>query len=177
MASDEAARRYAQAAFDIAVSDDTVDQWRSELDDIAAVLAESELARTFSDDRIPLDDRYALIDRVLDVSPKAANLAKLLVQKGRSLGARFVERSFNRMADERENRVDVEIASAIELSPDHIANIESSLAESLGKNIRATVRVDPSLVGGVVIRVGDKLIDGSVRTRLRRLQRQLEGAF
>lgn len=177
MASDEAARRYAQAAFDIAVADGTIEQWRSELNDIASVLAESELARTLADDRIPLEDRYAIIDRVLELSPKATNLAKLLVQKGRSLGARFVERAFSRMADERENRVDVEIASAVELSSDHLASIERSLAESIGKTIHASVRVDPDLVGGVVIRVGDKLIDGSVRTRLRRLQRQLEGAF
>ena len=177
MAFDEAARRYAQAAFDIAVADGTIDQWRSELDDIASVLAESELARNFADDRVPLEERYALVERVLDISPKATNLAKLLVQKGRSRGARFVERAFSRMADERENRVDVEIASAVELAADHLASIEKSLAESLGKTIRATVRVDPSLVGGVVIRVGDKLIDGSVRTRLRRLHRQLEGAF
>ena len=177
MASDEAARRYAQAAFEIAVADGTLAQWRSELDDIASVLAESELARTFADDRIPLEERYVLIERVLDLSPKATNLAKLLVQKGRSRGARFVERAFNRMADERENRVDVEIASAVELSTEHLASIESQLAQSLGKTIHATVRVDPDLVGGVVIRIGDKLIDGSVRTRLRRLQRQLEGAF
>lgn len=177
MASDEAARRYAQAAFDIAVADGTIEQWRSELDDIASVLAESELARTFADDRIPLEERYALVDRVLDISPKATNLSKLLVQKGRSRGARFVERAFSRMADERENKVDVDIASAVELTPEHLASIEQSLAQSIGKTIRATVSVDPGLVGGIVIRVGDQLIDGSVRTRLRRLQRQLEGAF
>ncbi len=177
MASDEAARRYAQAAFDIAVAEGTVDLWRTELDDIASVLAESELARTLNDDRVPLEERYALVERVLDISPKGTNLAKLLVQKGRSPGARFVAKAFNRLADERENRVDAEIVSAVPLAPDHVASIEKSLADSMGKTIRATVRVDPALVGGVVIRVGDKLIDGSVRTRLRRLHRQLEGAF
>lgn len=176
MASDEAARRYAQAVFDIARDDGTMTQWRQELDDLAAVLVESDLAPVLADDRIPVEDRHKLVERALDVSPKAFNLARLLVSKGRSRGARFVAISFNRMADEHENRVEAELTSAVELSSQQVADIEQRLSSSLNKQVRAQVNVDPDIVGGLVIRVGDQLTDGSIRTRLRLLQRQLEGA-
>ncbi|MDZ7729295.1 MAG: ATP synthase F1 subunit delta [Dehalococcoidia bacterium] len=176
MASDEAARRYAQAVFDIARDDGTIDQWRQELDDVASVLAESELAHHLADDRIPEADRYALVDRVLDVSPKALNLARLLISKGRSRGARFVAAAFTRMADEYQDRVEAEITSAIELSSQQVADIEQRLSRALNKQVHVRVTVDPSIVGGLIIQVGDQLTDGSIRTRLRRLERQLQGA-
>jgi F-type H+-transporting ATPase subunit delta len=176
MASDEAASRYAQAAFAIALDDGSIDQWRNDLDDIASVLAESDLALVLADERIPVQERQALLDRVLDVSPKALNLAKLLIAKGRSRGARFVAMAFERLADDYEGRIQAEIVSAIDLSTDRVAEIEGQLSESFGKRVTATVTVDPEIMGGLVIRVGDQLIDGSIRTRLRLLQRHLEGA-
>lgn len=177
MASDEAASRYAQAAMEIARSDGTIDQWRSELDDVASVLAESGLAPILADDRVPINERLAFVDRTLAVSPKALNLARLLVTKGRSRGARFVSQAFNRMADEVQGRVPAQVTSAVDLGPAQVADIERRLSESLHKQVTITHQVDPSIMGGLVIRVGDELLDGSLRTRLRRLQQQLEGAF
>jgi F-type H+-transporting ATPase subunit delta len=177
VASDEAASRYAQAAMEIARADGSIDQWRSELDDIAAVLAESGLAPVLADDRVPINERLAFVERALAVSPKALNLARLLVSKGRSRGARFVSLSFNRMADEVQGRVAAQVTSAVPLNQDQIEGIERQLSESLHKQVSITHQVDPTIMGGLVIRVGDELLDGSLRTRLRRLQRQLEGAF
>lgn len=177
MASDEAASRYAQAAMVIAREDGTIQQWRADLDDIATVLAESELAPVLADDRVPLEERLGYVERTLQVSPKALNLARLLVAKGRSRGARFVALSFNRMADQAEGRVVAQVTSAVDLTAAQIENIAQSLSGSLGKNVTVKAEVDPAILGGLVIRVGDELLDGSLRNRLRRLQRQLEGAF
>jgi F-type H+-transporting ATPase subunit delta len=176
MASDEAARRYAQAAFAIALDDGTIDQWRRDLQDIASVLAESELAYALADERNPVESRHKILDRVLDVSPKALNLAKLLVAKGRSRGARFVAMSFQRMADEHEGRIQAEVTSAIELAPEQVAAIEKRLSDSLGMKVTVNLIVAPAIMGGLIIRVGDQLIDGSIRTRLRRLEQRLAGA-
>lgn len=175
MADVAAAKRYAQAAFDIAKSDGAIAAWRLELDDVAAVLSTSDLAPRLADGRVPLDARYAMIDRVLDVSPKALNLAKLLVQKGRSLDAKAVATAFGRMADEHEGIAHAQVTTAVELSADQLDAIATRLSSSLGKSVRATAVVDPGIVGGVVVRVGDRLVDGSVRTRLKRLRRELEG--
>jgi F-type H+-transporting ATPase subunit delta len=176
MASDEASRRYAQAAFAIALDDGTIDQWRADLADIATVLTGSDLELMFDDDRITVEERQALLGRVLDISPKALNLAKLLVAKGRSRGAAFVAKWFEELANEHEGRIAAEIVAAVPLDAAQIAGIERQLTSSVGKQVTASATVDPSLIGGVIVRVGDQLIDGSVRTRLRRLQKSLEGA-
>ncbi|HET7737118.1 MAG TPA: ATP synthase F1 subunit delta [Tepidiformaceae bacterium] len=172
----EAAKRYAQAAFGLAVDSGTVDHWRAELNDIATVLAESQLATTLADGRVPLDQRLAILDRVLDVTPLALNLAKVLVRKGRSLAAREVATAYGRLADEHAGIAHAQVTSAVELDSAQVAAIEQKLSSEIGKTVRATVNVDPALVGGLTIRVGDKLLDTSVRTRLRMLRRQLEGA-
>jgi F-type H+-transporting ATPase subunit delta len=176
MADVQAGKRYAQAAFQIAVANNAVEAWRGDLDDIATVLAESGAAQLLADARVPVQQRLAMVERTLDVSPLALNLAKLLVSRSRSLDARAVSDAFNRMADEAEGIEHAEVTTAVQLSADQLASIESQLSRSLGKTVRAIATVDPSIVGGVLVRVGDRLVDGSLRTRLKVLRRELGGA-
>jgi F-type H+-transporting ATPase subunit delta len=176
MAGEEAAKRYAQAAFELAGQSGGIERWRADLEDVARVLTDSEAAGIFADSRIPLERRVAMVDRTLDVQPLVANLAKLLVTKGRSRSARAVATAFGRMADEAAGIADAEVTAAIDLTPQQLASIEQRLSASLGKRVKVTAKVDPSLIGGVVVRVGDKLVDGSVRTRLKDLRRELSGA-
>jgi F-type H+-transporting ATPase subunit delta len=176
MADVQAGKRYAQAAFELAIGEgQDLGKWRSDLNDIAFVLAESEAAPSLANGAIPLEQRIAVVDRILDIQPLALNLARLLVSKGRSLDARAVASAFERMADEHEGIVHAEVRTAVELSPQQEADLQQRLATSLGKRVRTATVVDPSLIGGLVVRVGDKLVDGSVRTRLQRLRRELEG--
>lgn len=175
MADLQAGKRYAQAAFELALESGDLPRWRSDLGDIASVLAESEASGILADGRLALDRRLAMLDRVLDVQPLALNLAKLLVAKGRSLDAGAVSDAFNRMADQHEGIAQAEITTAVPLGADQVRTLEQQLSSSLGKRISATATVDPGLLGGVVVRVGDRLVDGSVRTRLRRMRIELEG--
>jgi F-type H+-transporting ATPase subunit delta len=172
----QAGKRYAQAAFGIALESGTIAAWRAALDDVASVLAESDVAGAFADGRIPIERRLAMVERSLDVPPLALNLAKLLVSKGRSADARAVADAFGRMADEQEGIVHASITAAVDLSPQQVASIEQRLSSSLGKKVQVTSAVEPGIVGGLVVRVGDRMVDGSVRTRLKRLRRELEGA-
>lgn len=176
MAELRAARRYAQAAFQIALDAGTIDAWRSDVADIAEVLANSQLAPIFDDGRRPLAERLALVDRVLDVSPLAMNLARLLIQKGRSLDAGAVASSFNEMADEHEGIAHARVTTAVDLAPEQVRGIEQQLSTSLDKHVLAVADVDPSIIGGIIVRVGDRLVDGSVRTRLKQLRKELQGA-
>jgi F-type H+-transporting ATPase subunit delta len=175
MADVQAAKRYAQAAFGIASDAGAIPQWRSELNDIATVLSESAIAPILADPKVPLERRLALVDRALDVSPLAKNFARLLVSKGRSGDARGAAEAFERMADEHDGIAHATVTTAVELSPDQLGAISSRLSRSLGRDVRARSVVDPSILGGVVVRVGDKLVDGSIRTRLKRLRKELEG--
>lgn len=176
MANVAAARRYAQAAFDLARERGEVSRWRSDLADIATLLVDSQLAPVLADPKVPLEQRFGGVERVLEVSPLALNLAKLLIQKGRSLDARAVAEAFNRLADEYEGIAHAQVTTAVPLSEERLQEISRRIGEQLGKKVVATNRVDPSIIGGAVIRVGDRLIDGSIRTRLKALRRELEGA-
>ncbi|MXW26468.1 MAG: ATP synthase F1 subunit delta [Dehalococcoidia bacterium] len=176
MADRQAAKRYAQAAFAIARDGDAIAQWRADLDDVAAVLADSDAAAWFAAPRIPVADRQAAAERALEVGPLALNLARLLIAKGRTLEAREIADAFSRLADEHEGLAQAEITTAIPLGDDQVAAMEQRLGEALGKQITATAAVDSDIIGGVVLRIDDHLIDGSVRTRLRRLRRELSGA-
>ena len=110
------------------------------------------------------------------MGPLALNLARLLIAKGRTLEAREVADAFNRLADEHEGLAQAEITTAVPLQDDQVAAMEQRLGEALGKQITATAAVDSDIIGGVVLRIDDHLIDGSVRTRLRRLRQELSGA-
>ncbi len=176
MADPQAGKRYAQAAFDIATRDGTVALWRSDLDDIAQVLAESAAGPVLMNPKVPLERKLAVVDRTLDVQPLAKNFARLLVQKGRALDARAVAEAFDRMADEAEGIAQAEIVAAVDLTAEQLQAIEQKLSQSLNKRVHATATTDPALIGGLMVKVGDRLIDGSVRSRLRQLKRDLTGA-
>ncbi|MBA4178977.1 MAG: ATP synthase F1 subunit delta [Anaerolinea sp.] len=177
MADVQAAKRYAQAAFQIATATPgaSLDQWRAELREIAEVLSDSAASGLLADRKVPVASRVAMVERMLDLSPLALNLARLLVSKGRSQDARAVSDAFNRMADDYEGIAHASVTTAVELTPEQLSAIEQQLSSSLGKRVRAVGAVDPAIIGGLVVRVGDKLVDGSVRTRLKRLRRELEG--
>lgn len=176
MAELEAAKRYAQAAFDIALEANTIEAWRADLRDIAQVLSESSASALLADQRVPVDRRLAMVERTVDVQPLALNLAKLLVSKGRSLDARWVAEAFNHMADSQQGIVHARITTAVDLSAAELNGIRQQLSQRLGKTVVAEAVVDPSIIGGLVVQVGDRLVDGSVSTRLKSLRRELEGA-
>jgi len=176
MADVQAGKRYAQAAFELALRTGDLARWRADLDDVASVLAESAAAPILADARVPLAQRLTMVERMLDIQPLAVNLAKLLVAKGRAADARAVANAFNRLADEHEGIAHASITTAVPLEADQLAVMETTLGAALGKRVLATATVDPGILGGVVVRVGDRLVDGSVKTRLRRLRLNLEGA-
>lgn len=176
MADPQVGKRYAQAAFGLAREQGSIARWRDDLGDIASVLTGSAAAGVISDSRLPLERRLSMVERVLDVQPLALNLAKLLVTHGRTADAGEVARAFAELADAHEGIVNATVTTAIELTPAELQAIEQRLSSSMGKRVRARATIDPAILGGMVLRIGDRLIDGSVRTRLKRLRRELEGA-
>ena len=172
---DGAARRYAEAAFQVALRDDTLEAWRSELDGAAELAGDDRALRVLANPAIPTDRRAEALSALLGsrVSTPVINLIQLLLRRGRIEELPRVAEQFRRLDDERQGITHATATSAAELSPDEIRAITERLEATTGGRIALDVQVDPSLLGGLIVRVGDSLIDGSVRGRLERLRNQL----
>jgi F-type H+-transporting ATPase subunit delta len=172
---DTAARRYAEAAFEVAMRDGTLERWRTDLDLAAGTAGDPRALGVLANPAIPIQRRTAALDEMLGtrVSKEAANLVRLLLRRGRIEQLPRVAAEFRRLDDERQGITHATATSATELTPDEVRQLTARLEQSTGGRIALDVEVDPSLLGGLVVRVGDRLIDGSVRGRLERLRNQL----
>ena len=172
---DSAARRYAEAAFEIAQRDDSIDAWRRELEAAAAVVGDERVARYLSNPAVPLAERAALVEKALGkaVSRPVLNLVLLQLRRGRIEELPQVAAEFRRLDNARQGITEASATAAAELTPAEVEAITRRLEQLTGGRVELDVQVDPSLLGGVVVRVGDRLIDGSVRGRLERLRNRL----
>jgi F-type H+-transporting ATPase subunit delta len=170
-----AIRRYAEAAFEIATRDRTVDRWRSELGTAAAIVAEPRVGRALANPSIPLDERTATAEATFShlVSRPVLNLIDLMLRRGRIEQLPHLEAEFRRLDHIRQGITPATATSASPLSPDEVQALTERMEQFTGGRIELDVQVDPSLLGGLIVRVGDRLIDGSVRSRLERLRNQL----
>ncbi len=175
-----AARRYAEAAFEIAVRDGTVEAWRRDLDEAALVIGDPQIAEAVHNPAIPAALREQAIQQGLGsrIGGSTLNLVRFMVRRGRIGDLDRVAAEFRRLDDERRGIVHAVATSAAPLDPAEVKALAARLEAMTGRTVELTVGIDPSLLGGIVVRVGDRLIDGSVRGRLERLRSQLvSGAF
>jgi len=170
-----AARRYAEAAFEIAVRDGTVDAWRADLDAAATVLAGPAVAGAVENPAIAPAVRERAVRAGLEssIGPAPLNLILFMLRRGRIDQLPRVVEEFRRLDDQRRGIVHATATSASPLETSEVVALTARLEQLTGGTIELTVETDPSLLGGLVVRVGDRLIDGSVRGRLERLRNQL----
>jgi F-type H+-transporting ATPase subunit delta len=172
---DTAPRRYAEAAFEVATRDNTLADWRSELELAAALVGNERALRVLANPAIPGERRAEALGTLLGdrVSRPVLNLIQLMLRRSRIDALPRVAAEFRRLDDDRQGITHATAISASELSGDEIRALTARLEQSTGGQIALDVEVDPGLLGGLIVRVGDRLIDGSVRGRLERLRNQL----
>ena len=172
---DSGARRYAEAAFQVASRDGTFDDWRRELDASAEVVADDRARAVLANPAIPTEQRAEVLTKLLGkrTSGPVQNLIQLLLRRGRIEELPRVAAEFRRLDDGRQGITNATATTAAELTADEVKALTSRLEQSTGGRVALDVQVDPSLLGGLIVRVGDRLIDGSVRGRLERLRNQL----
>ena len=173
-----AARRYAEAAFDIGRTDKTLDAWERDLAAVAAALRNAELRRLVDHPAIAYADKERVMRRVVGegVSELALNLVLLMIRRGRP-GA--IERMVAHFAEllRRERGIALaEVRSALPLEDEQRDAVSDRLAQLTRSKIEMNEAVDESLIGGIAVRIGDTLYDGSIRNRLERLRARLTTA-
>ena len=170
-----AARRYAEAAFEVATRDGTVETWRAELDVAAAIGSDDRLGHLLANPAIALETRTEMAEATFGkvVSRPVLNLIGLMLRRGRIDQLPRIAAEFRRLDNARQGITIATATSAAALTPDEVRALTQRMEQFTGGRVELDLQVDPSLLGGLVVRVGDRLIDGSVRGRLERLRNQL----
>ena len=169
MARNEAIRGYAQALFSVAEAEEVLDEVEDELFRFARTLErETDLRAALTDLHLPAEPKRAVLEEVLGdrANPHTINLLAFVVESGRARELEAIVDELAQLAAERRESVVAEVRSALPLDATRRNRLARALEQATGKKIEMKVVVDPSIVGGVVARVGDQVIDGSVRRRL-----------
>jgi F-type H+-transporting ATPase subunit delta len=168
------AKRHAQAVFQIALEEKQLDRWLADLEKISAVLGDADIAAVLASPRVRMDKKRDVLNRGLKgMSPMAMNLALLLVEKNRLHLARSLAVEYRRLMNGYLGMELAEVTTAIPISAQEGESIGKGLAAISGKRVTVESSVDPAILGGFVAKLGDKLIDGSARTRLQELRKTI----
>ena len=169
------ARPYAEAVFRLAQERKTLKAWSEMLQLVAAVAVDPQVAALIDNPRVA---RERFVAFFLDVCGKkldkdAANFIRLLSENHRLVLLHEIAAVYETLRAQAECRVEAEVVSAAEVSAAQLKDIAAALKKRLGRDIDLSTRIDPALIGGIVIRAGDLVIDGSVQGKLRALATHL----
>ncbi len=169
------ARRYAEAVFELGVEPDTLDSWLNDVRLIAEYFSNRQLAFILGEPNVRFDRKEAIVRDLLGdkVRPEGLGLALTLVESGIVPLAPRVRDEFERLYNDYRGQAMADVTSAMPLDDAMRASIAHQMQQVTGKRIILREKVDPSLLGGAIVRVGDTLIDGSVRRRLELLRRRI----
>ncbi|HEV8488553.1 MAG TPA: F0F1 ATP synthase subunit delta [Candidatus Limnocylindrales bacterium] len=169
------ARRYAEAAFELAAADDGHDSWARDLEEAARVLGDEQVSRMLDDPTVPLREREDLVGRLLErrVARPVVNLVRLLAQRGRADLLPAISGEFRRLLNRKRGIVEAVATSAKPLSQADREAVRERVEAMTGAKVELQAEVDESLIGGLTVRVGDRLLDASIRGRLERLRHEL----
>ena len=174
MAQSVSGKRYAQAIFELGLERDRLDQWASDLEFIDGVLQDEEYRALLKHADVPIGDKIKAVDTVLsETEPLLRNMVHLLVSKGlvdvmTSLLAEYVG-----LLDEHRGRQRVQVTSAVPLEQGELDRITQFVSNLVRKEVVVSTDVDESILGGVVIQIGDRLLDGSTSSRLDALRNSM----
>ena len=170
------ARRYAEALFEVAIRENAVGEYRASLERVRDALG-PDVVRWLRDRVVPIDRRRAALEDSVKSEPAAVRaVLVLLLERDRLVLLPGIATAYGELADRREGIVKARITTPIELDQIHQSELVKRIEQASGKRVRATFAVDPALIGGVTIQLGDRLVDASVRAQLDDLRAQLVSA-
>lgn len=173
------AGRYASALFDLAKEASQVPQVEADLKKFQGLLGESEdLVRLVRSPVISTEDQSKAIEAIVGkagISGLAANFFKLIASNRRLFAVEDIIKAYSALSAKARGEVAAEVTSAVALNEAQTADLKQALKASVGKDVTLNAKVDPSLLGGLIVKVGSRMIDSSLRTKLQTLKVELGG--
>jgi F-type H+-transporting ATPase subunit delta len=180
VAASASARRYAAAAFSVAAESGDLDGWLATVTELARILRMRSARTIFTSPAVPTNQKRAALDRLLPTaSPVVRNFVHILADRDRLAEVPGIAEALHELINQRRGIVTAEVTTAIPLDAEMERVLAERLAAYLNRDptqVTIHAHVDPNIIGGVVARIGDRLIDDSVRGRLDRLRRTLAGS-
>ncbi|MGA2158832.1 MAG: ATP synthase F1 subunit delta [Dehalococcoidia bacterium] len=174
MISTISARRYAQAIFQIAEANKNLDEWHKELHKLAELMKDREIVDLIDHPKVSFNLKSELIKQRLKTSNELVlNLCYMLILKGRIKNVDQIAEEYGGLLDEQRGIKHAVVTTAVAVDETEKQKIVSQLEKITGKKVSVKLQVNPSIVGGMVARIEDTLIDGSVRNKLDLLRRDL----
>jgi F-type H+-transporting ATPase subunit delta len=172
---EELAEVYARSLFEVAREQGKLDELREQLGQFADALDQNrELAVFFFSPYFSTKEKQDALDRVLDGADASfVNFLKLLIENHRMPIVFRTRQQFDHLWEQENKVLPVEITSAIELDQETTENLGREIGERAGRRVTLAARVDPNILGGIVLRVGNSILDASIRNRLEQLRRQV----
>ena len=172
---EELAEVYSESLFEVAKQDGKLDPVKQQLGEFADVLGrDRDLQVFFFSPYFSAEEKKDGLGRALiDVEPIFLNFLELLVEKHRMPVLFRVRKRYERLWDHENRRLPVEVTSAIELDPAIANRLGERIGEQTGENVELTSTVDPDILGGIILRVGNSILDASISSKLDKLRRQV----
>ena len=174
MAQRVSGKRYGQAIFELAQDQGAVEQWGQDMALVSQAFEDAEFSALLKHAGVSAEDKRRATDAVLgDAQPMVRNMVNLLVARGLVDAIAEACQAFTELQDRIEGRQRVEVTTAVALEPAEVERITQFVADLIGREVVVTPRVDEEILGGLVIQIGDRLMDGSARARLNGLRERL----
>ncbi len=175
---EEIAQVYSRALFEIGQEQDKLDELREELSQFADALEENrDLAVFFFSPYFSSQEKKDGLGRVLeDADESLVNFLEMLVENHRMPAIFRINRQYEALWQEENKLLPVHITSAIELDDETVAHIGDTIGKLTGQRVDISRRVDPEILGGIILRVGNSILDASIRSRLNRLRKHVARA-
>jgi F-type H+-transporting ATPase subunit delta len=169
------ARRYAGAMFDLALKQNTLERTLDDVQGLGQLFSKHTLAYLLREPKVPLQRKEKALREALGtrVLPTSLNLALLVVQRGLVEVMPNIATELQQMVFDYKNEAVAEVTTAAPMDANQQALVKQALERQTGKTILLQTKVNPTILGGVVARVGDQVIDGSIQQRLQVLKKQL----
>lgn len=170
-----AARPYAKAVFEMAQESGTLAKWSAQLEAMSAVVAAEGSSALLNHPRITKEQKAQIFAELLQdsIDDQGRNLLKVLAENDRFILLPDMATIFEQLKAEAEGAIEAEITSAQEMNEQQQQAIAAALQKRLGREVKLVTKIDPSLMGGAIIRAGDLVIDGSIQGRLQDMKAAL----
>jgi len=169
-------RRYARAVFEIAQENNELDKWQSDLQQLAVAAGDASFLAAMESPKIHAGDKARFLKESLrGIGPLAVNLVLLLIDKSSVSLIGEIAAEYKLMLDTQRGIEEADIITAFPLDDNDKERLKTHLGSITGTKIELKTAIDPGILGGIVARVGGRLLDGSTRSKLAALKRELEG--